>query len=107
MQPRFEQQTIEYPVTQFQPDVQLQDISFYEYRSEQVPRVEQFVVEVPQQRTRTREVTTMESVPYVVRQPYTVMVAYQQQVQVPVQRVRYVRQTVQVPQRACCGGVGF
>ena len=62
MKPVVQQETIEYPVTHFQPKPRSETVSFYEYQTEKVAREEEYTVEVPQQRVRTREVTVMQTV---------------------------------------------
>jgi hypothetical protein len=100
MRPVSQQETIEYPVTVFEPQERMETVSFYEYAQEPVAREEQYIVDVPQTRMQTREVTMMRTVPVQQQEQYTVMVPYQEQIQVPV--ARYVSQPVIVPVQPSC-----
>jgi hypothetical protein len=104
LRPAYRQETIEYPVTLLQPRVQNQSVSFYEYQPQQIPREEQYTVDVPHTRVRTKEITVMRSVAVQQQEEYTVMVAYQKQIQVPV--VRCVPQTIVLPCAPSCGSCG-
>ena len=84
MKPVSEQETIEYPLTHFQPKARSETVSYYEYQTEKVARDEEYTVEVPQKKVRTREVTVMRTVAQQQPQEYTVSVSYEVQVQVPV-----------------------
>ena len=94
MKPVSEQQTIQYPVTHFQPKARSETVSFYEYQPEKVARDEEYTVEVPHKKVRTREVTVVRTVAEQQPQRYTVSVPYEVQVQVPVPVLRWVPQPV-------------
>jgi hypothetical protein len=95
--PVYEQETIQYPVTHLQPNARLETVSFYEFRPETVTRQEHYVVQVPEARVRTREVTATRTVPEERREPYSVLVPYHEKVWVSVPRVEYVPETVVAP----------
>jgi hypothetical protein len=99
MKPVAQQETIQYAVSQFQPKPRTETVSFYEFQTEKVPREEEYTVEVPQQRVRTREVTVMQTVAEQQPQPYTVTIPYEKQIQVPVPVLRWVAQ----PAAPSCG----
>jgi hypothetical protein len=108
MRPVSQQETIEYPVTQFQPNVQSRAISYNVLESRKESREEEYTVEVPEKRTRTREVTVMRTVPVEKKEKYQVTVPYQEQIEVSVPRLHWVPQAVTVPTPVFdCGGCGW
>ena len=90
-------------MTHFQPKARSETVSFYEYQTEKVPREEEYTVEVPQQRVRTREVTVMHTVAKQEPQEYTVSVSYEVQVPVAVPVLRWVSQPA-APSCGTCDG---
>ncbi len=104
MKPVSERETIPYPVTRFQQNARLETVSFYEFEPEKVTHEEKYVVQVPQQRVRTRQVTETRTVPVEQRVPYTLLVPYHKEIQVPVSVIRYVPQQITVPACDPCGG---
>jgi hypothetical protein len=88
------QEKVEYPLTNFQPNSRMETVSFYEYKPETKTREVPYVVQVPETRTRTREISVMRTVAEQQPEKYTVMVPYQERIDVPVLRCRYVEQTV-------------
>jgi hypothetical protein len=70
-------------------------------------REEEYTVEVPQKRTRTREVTVMRTVAVEEKEQYQVTLPYQEQIEVSVPRLRWVPQTITAPPATPnCGGCG-
>jgi hypothetical protein len=102
MQPISEQQTVEYPVTRFEPSVQARAISYNLLEPRTETRVEEYTVDVPEMRTRTREVTVMRTVPVEKKEQYQVTVPYKQRIEVSVPCVRWV--PAEPPPPADCGG---
>jgi hypothetical protein len=92
--PVSERVTVDYPLTRFKPDARTRTVSFYEYQPEKKVREESYVVEVPQIRTGTRQITVMRPVAEQQPEKYTVMVPYQERMRVPVLTRRYVEQTI-------------
>ncbi|MCE5269624.1 MAG: hypothetical protein LLG00_17235 [Planctomycetaceae bacterium] len=91
-----EQQTVQYAVTNFQPDAKLSTVAYYEYQPETKLRSESYVVQTPEIRTRTREITVTRTVAEQQPEQYTVMVPRQEHIRVPVLVCRYVERTVVV-----------
>ena len=81
-------------MTRFKPSSRLDTVSFYEYQPETKLRQESYVVQVPEERIRTRHVTLMRSVAEQQPERYTVTVPYQERIQVPVLTRRWVEQQV-------------
>jgi len=106
MRPVSERETIQYPVTHFQQSARLETVSFYEFQPEKITHEEKYVVEVPQSRVRQREITVTRSVPVEQRVPYTILVPFYEDIQVPVSVLRYVPQQVTVPATPCCEPCG-
>ena len=92
--PVSQQVTVQYPLTRFESNSRLDTVSFYEYRTETKLSEEPYVVQRPQKRVRTRNVTVMRPVAEQRPERYTAMVPYEERVQVPVRTCRYVEQTV-------------
>ena len=63
MKPVSERETVQYPVTHLQPSARLETVSFYEFQPEKISHEERYVVDVPEQRVRTRQVAETRSVP--------------------------------------------
>jgi hypothetical protein len=103
MKPVEQQETIQYPVTHFKPNVEAQTVSFYEYEPETVTHEESYVVDVPERRVRAREVSTTRTVAEKQMQPYTELVPYEDQIQVPVCTLRCVPKKITVPAAPSCG----
>ena len=101
-----EQETVQYPVTRFQPNAQLQNVSYYEYQPETLTHEKQYTVQVPEKRVRTRQVTEMRTVTEEKPKKYTVLVPYHEKVQVPCPIFRCVPKRVALPAPSCdtCGG---
>jgi hypothetical protein len=85
---------VQIPVTRFEPRSRLDSVSFYEYKPEKKSHKEEYVVQVPEQRTRTRQITVMRQVAEQQPERYTVLVPYQETIQVPVLTQRWVEQQV-------------
>lgn len=86
--------TVQYAVTHLEPSSRLRPVSFYEYKTETQDREEQYVVDVPQIRTRTREIAVTRTIADQQPERYTEMVPYQEKIQVPIVTRRYVEQPV-------------
>jgi hypothetical protein len=97
MRPVSERETVQYPVAHMRPTARLETVSFYEFQPEKVSHEEQYVVDVPQLRVRTRRVTETRTVPVPQRVPYTILVPYHEEVAVPVSVLRCVPQQIAVP----------
>jgi hypothetical protein len=108
MRPVSEQQTVQYPVTRMQPSAQVQNVSYYEFKPEIRTHEEQYTVEVPEKRVRTRQVTETRTVVDEKPEKYTVLVPYHEKVQVPCPVLRCVAKRITVPAvpscDACTGG---
>jgi hypothetical protein len=97
-----EQETVQYPVTRFQPSAQLQNVSYYEFQPEIVTHEEQYTVQVPEKRVRTRQVTEIRTVAEEKPEKYTVLVPYHEKVQVPCPVLRCVPERVALPAAPSC-----
>jgi hypothetical protein len=104
--PVSQQETIEYPVAHLKPDVRMETVSFYEFKPEKTTREEQYTVDVPQKKVRTRQVTVMRTISVPREEQYTVNVPYQEQVRVPVLVLRWVPRTIKVPAAPVCDACG-
>jgi hypothetical protein len=82
--PVCQQVTVPYAVTEFTPEARLSTVSFCEYKPETQLREESYEVLVPETRTRARNITVMRTVAEERPEQYTVMVPYEQRIQVPV-----------------------
>ena len=102
-----EQETVQYPVTRLQPSSQIQNVSFYEFKPEYVTHEEQYTVQAPEKRVRTRQVTEMRTVTEQKPEKYTVLIPYHDKVQVPWPVLRYVAKRIALPAApscdTCCG----
>jgi hypothetical protein len=90
--PVSQQVRVQYPVTRFKPSSRLDTISFVEFQPETKQRQESHVVQVPEERIRTRQITVMRTVAEQRPEQYTVMVPYEKRIQVPVLTRRYFEQ---------------
>jgi hypothetical protein len=95
--PVCEPQTDRYPVTVFHPESSTRNVQFVTYRTELVPREEQYTVLVPERRVKIEQVQVSRTVPVEELQSYTVMVPYEECRQVRVPVCRWVPQTVALP----------
>jgi hypothetical protein len=100
-----EQETVQYPVTRMQPSSQMQNVSYYEFKPEYVTHEEQYTVQVPEKRVRTRQVTETRTITQEKPEKYTVLIPYHEKVQVPCPVLRCVPMRVAVPAPSCdtCG----
>jgi hypothetical protein len=98
MQPISEQQTIDYPVTRFEPNVQARTVGYNLLEPRTETRVEEYTVDVPEKRTRTRDVTVWRTVPVEKKEQYQVTVPYKEQIEVTVPCA---------PPPANCGGCTY
>jgi hypothetical protein len=107
MRPVPRQETVDYPVTKFQPDVDTRQVSYNILESRKEFREEQYTVEVPQKRTRTREVTVTRTVPVQDKEKYQATIPYREEIEVSVPRLRWVPQAIPAPPPTFdCGGCG-
>jgi hypothetical protein len=106
MRPVSERETVQYPVAHMQPTARLETVSFYEFQPEKISHEEQYVVDVPERRVRTRQVTETRTVPVSQRVPYTILVPYHEQVEVPVSVLRCIPQQITVPAAPPCDPCG-
>lgn len=101
MKPVQEEQTYQYPVTVFKPETRTRTVEICEWQPQQVTREENFTVEVPQKRVQTRQITEYRSVPRQQRSQCTVMVAYQENVEVQVPVCHWIPQKITSPIQVC------
>ncbi|MEN6449878.1 MAG: hypothetical protein ABFC96_05240 [Thermoguttaceae bacterium] len=94
--PVCQQETVEYPLSQFPTNSRVDTVAFYEYKPETRSHEESYVVEVPERRLRDRQITVMRTMPEQQPEAYTVMVPYQETIQVPKVTCRWVEKTVVV-----------
>jgi hypothetical protein len=106
MKPVNQRETVDYPVSKFQPNARFQNVSYYEFEPEKITREEQYTVNEPEQRTRTRQITVMQSVPEQRREKYTVSVPYLEQIEFPVKTLRWIAKTVVEPIVSPCPSCG-
>ena len=102
MKPVSEEETVEYPVISLQPSAQLQNVSYYEFQPEIKTHEEQYTVEVPEKRVRTRQVIEMRTVVNETPEKYTVLVPYHEKVQVPCPVLRCVPVQISLPAAPSC-----
>ena len=84
----------------------MQTVSFYEFQPETVSHDEQYFVDVPEKHVRTRQVTETRSIPVEQRVPYSILVPYHEEIQVPVSVLRCVEQQITVPAAPACDPCG-
>jgi hypothetical protein len=101
-----EQETVQYPVTRMQPSAQIQNVSYYVFKPEYVTHDEQYTVQVPEKRTRTRQVTETRTITEEKPEKYTLLVPYHEKVQVPCPVLRCVPKQITLPAPTCdtCAG---
>jgi hypothetical protein len=92
--PVSQQVKVQYALTHFQPNVRMDTVSYYEFQAETKTHEEPYVVDVPEERTRTRTVSITRTVEEQQPEKYTVLVPYQESIRYPVRVCRYVEQTV-------------
>ncbi len=80
----------------------MQNVSYYEFQPEIVTHEEQYTVEVPEKRVRTRQVTEMRTITEEKPETYTVLVPYHEKVQVPCPVLRCVAKRITLPAAPSC-----